>query len=251
MSSYEWKDNRAQQLFKEALISLLEKAWNDMPSAQSFMEIKQKIEQILNIEPENENSQFWSWACKVYCELAINNSDMELAQAAIKFGEKALSLHETKDPLQSANLYILYESLTGSYFLLDNQPKALLFCQRALDITQDSERMLGILAILKPDLDNNVSDGKPETAKKSGCFIATAAYGTTDSNDVKILQAFRDKFLLNSKLGTNFVQFYYSVSPDLAKLISASSTLKYLIRNLILRPVSFCCRLFMEYRQNT
>ncbi|MCX6829948.1 MAG: tetratricopeptide repeat protein [candidate division Zixibacteria bacterium] len=87
-------------------------------------------------------------------------------------------------------------------------------------------------------------------AKKSGCFIATAAYGTTDCTDVRTLQTFRDDVLLKSKLGTRFVQVYYLVSPTLASTISASSTLRYLIRSLLLRPAGMCCRLFLGHRFN-
>jgi len=82
--------------------------------------------------------------------------------------------------------------------------------------------------------------------KKSGCFIATAAYGTAECTDVMILQAFRDEVLQSSKIGAHLIQIYYSVSPTIANVISRSNAIKAMVRNLIVKPTSFFCRLFIS-----
>jgi hypothetical protein len=71
---------------------------------------------------------------------------------------------------------------------------------------------------------------------KSGCFIATAAYGSYLDPHVKILRNFRDEVLLKSRLGTAFVTFYYKHSPPIADYIAQHETLRTIFR-LLLTPV--------------
>lgn len=73
--------------------------------------------------------------------------------------------------------------------------------------------------------------------KKSGCFIATAAYGSPLAPEVLVLRRFRDDILLTSKAGAAFVEFYYLVSPPLARLVSKGRFLKVVTRYLLLEPV--------------
>jgi len=63
-----------------------------------------------------------------------------------------------------------------------------------------------------------------------GCFIATAAYGSADAGDVRVLQAFRDKYLLKHGWGKAFVKFYYRHSPAIAAYIAQRPAAKTLVR---------------------
>ncbi len=63
-----------------------------------------------------------------------------------------------------------------------------------------------------------------------GCFIATAAYGSYDADDVKTLRIFRDRCLLTNKWGTLFVKFYYRFSPPIAHYIEKKEPLKTIVR---------------------
>jgi hypothetical protein len=74
-------------------------------------------------------------------------------------------------------------------------------------------------------------------AKKGGCFIATAAYGSPLASEVVILSRFRDDRLVKSRLGSYFVEIYYRLSPSLASLISRSKFLKRTVRKLLLAPL--------------
>lgn len=64
----------------------------------------------------------------------------------------------------------------------------------------------------------------------SGCFIATAAYGSPMAKDVVLLKKFRDHFLMNNLLGKMFIKLYYKISPPLADVISRSEILKSAVR---------------------
>lgn len=72
--------------------------------------------------------------------------------------------------------------------------------------------------------------------KKGHCFIATAAFGTPMADEVKILQRFRDEYLLTNEIGRKFVTFYYKHGPAWAKYISDKKGLKAVVR-MGLRPV--------------
>lgn len=73
--------------------------------------------------------------------------------------------------------------------------------------------------------------------KKSGCFVATAAYGSPLAQEVIILTRFRDEVLLRSRPGLLFVAFYYRVSPPLASLIARFGSLRAATRTLFLAPL--------------
>ena len=79
----------------------------------------------------------------------------------------------------------------------------------------------------------------------SGCFIATAAFGSPMERHVQILRDFRDRVLLNSAAGKTFVQFYYRTSPPVADAIAQSEGLK-LITRVILMPVIGVAYLMMH-----
>jgi uncharacterized repeat protein (TIGR02543 family) len=69
------------------------------------------------------------------------------------------------------------------------------------------------------------------------CFIATAAYGSPTAEQLDILRAFRDEALLESAVGSQFVDLYYRLSPPIADFISGSSFLRTLVRELLVDPV--------------
>ncbi|MBX4210755.1 hypothetical protein KW783_02160 [Candidatus Parcubacteria bacterium] len=76
---------------------------------------------------------------------------------------------------------------------------------------------------------------------QSGCFIATAAYGTPDTEEVSTLRNFRDKKLLTNNVGAEFVHWYYNVSPPIADFIRDKSSLKFVVRS-VLSPIVFTVR---------
>lgn len=56
-----------------------------------------------------------------------------------------------------------------------------------------------------------------EQPKKSGCYVATAVYGSYDCPEVWTLRRFRDYSLAATLLGRLFIMLYYAISPALVK----------------------------------
>jgi len=71
---------------------------------------------------------------------------------------------------------------------------------------------------------------QPTRRHSASCFIATAAYGTPMVAEIEILRDFRDKYLLTNPLGQVLVDWYYEVSPPIAKFITEHPSLKQIVR---------------------
>jgi YVTN family beta-propeller protein len=64
----------------------------------------------------------------------------------------------------------------------------------------------------------------------SGCFIATAAYGSILEPHVKILRDFRDRFLATNAPGKTILKVYYEFSPPIAHYIQSHDMLRIAVR---------------------
>jgi hypothetical protein len=73
----------------------------------------------------------------------------------------------------------------------------------------------------------------PKFTKLSGCFVATAAFGSDLDPEVRTLRALRDAAADRSSLAAAAVDLYYRSSPPLASLIARSSTARAAVRTLI------------------
>ena len=78
------------------------------------------------------------------------------------------------------------------------------------------------------------------TGGSSGCFIATAAYGSPMHEHIGILTKFRDRYLLVTTTGREFVDFYYKNSPTISDFIARNNLLKGLVLSSLLPVVGFC-----------
>jgi hypothetical protein len=74
--------------------------------------------------------------------------------------------------------------------------------------------------------------------KASPCFIATAAYGSADAPDVKILRAFRDQSLASHRIGRQFIRAYERLSPHLAAVIANRPALRSMVRKFLICPLA-------------
>ena len=71
---------------------------------------------------------------------------------------------------------------------------------------------------------------------KSGCFIATAAYGTPMATEIDVLRQFRDEELGHNFVGRQLVAMYYRLSPPAANVIVRSEKIRGFVR-LSLKPI--------------
>jgi hypothetical protein len=80
----------------------------------------------------------------------------------------------------------------------------------------------------------------PKHVKLAGsCFIATAAFESTDAPAVIALQSFRDECLLPYVIGRIIVQWYEHISPPLARFIAQRPILRWLTRTTIVLPLAY------------
>jgi len=96
------------------------------------------------------------------------------------------------------------------------------------------------------DLGVGVTSDKPGTvsastrievkSSSSGCFIATAAFGSPLVGELDILRSFRDGFLEKNPLGESFVETYYETSPPIADVIREKEDLRPLVRDYFVLP---------------
>jgi len=94
----------------------------------------------------------------------------------------------------------------------------------SISITMDSDKSINA------EFDLHILDNIIERAKRTPCFIATAAYGSSIHPFVQTLQDFRDKFLIPSKLGHKFVSLYYKFSPPIAEFLTKHKPLRIIVR---------------------
>ena len=81
-------------------------------------------------------------------------------------------------------------------------------------------------------------DYDSKTKNKTGCYIATAVYGSYECDEVFTLRRFRDDYLSNYFFGRWVIRFYYIVSPYAAKHIHPNSKIGKVIRHLLDRLIA-------------
>jgi len=81
----------------------------------------------------------------------------------------------------------------------------------------------------------------PPDGGGGGCFIATASYGSSMSDEVMVLREFRDRYLLTNSTGRKFVKCYYRYSPPVARYIERNDTFRTAAR-ISLLPVVYSIR---------
>jgi uncharacterized repeat protein (TIGR01451 family) len=84
-------------------------------------------------------------------------------------------------------------------------------------------------------------EGIPEIGTVPGCFIATAAFGSSMHPYLNDLRDFRDRFMMTNRPGRVIVAFYYHYSAPLADYIAQRDWLRSIVRG-ILTPIVYMIR---------
>lgn len=72
-----------------------------------------------------------------------------------------------------------------------------------------------------------------EAPASSGCYIATAVYGSYDSPQVWILRHYRDDTLAQTWYGRVFIRFYYATSPTIVKWFGKTEWFNRIFKSLL------------------
>lgn len=86
-------------------------------------------------------------------------------------------------------------------------------------------------------------------AKKTGCFIATAVYGSPLANDVSTLCEFRDGVLASSLPGRGFIRLYYLLSPQFAAFLGRHEAFRRTVRTCTIAPLVRMAKVVLAKRQ--
>lgn len=109
-----------------------------------------------------------------------------------------------------------------------------------LRLIQDLEKQQSVAPKEAPvnRKDDDDDDYIPQPVqKKSGCYVATAVYGSYDCPQVWTLRRFRDGRLAATLPGRAFIRTYYAVSPTLVRWFGSTAWFRRLWRGPLDRLV--------------
>lgn len=86
---------------------------------------------------------------------------------------------------------------------------------------------------------NEISTENMTNEQKSGCYIATAVYGSYSAPEVIVLRRFRDCYLRKHFLGRGFIKIYYFASPTIARWLNNKEHFNRAVRSMLNRFVSY------------
>lgn len=113
----------------------------------------------------------------------------------------------------------------------------------AYNITGD-ERIKEIILLA----DNAIRSSTEISKKSSGCYIATAIYGSYDCPQVWTLRRYRDNTLDSTWCGRIFIKLYYLISPTIVKCFGKASFFRKIFKSRLDKLVE---RLNNEGVENT
>ncbi|MDA8124656.1 MAG: hypothetical protein M0009_05670 [Deltaproteobacteria bacterium] len=137
----------------------------------------------------------------------------------------ATGTYDSSNTLLSLNTYFTVVGGRGVLTIGDN------------DVADfSSEVVAGQAVVADPGAPAVLPDTPQGSDDSKGCFIATAAFGSSLEPHVLVLREFRDTFLMTNAAGRSLVDLYYRVSPEIAKRVAASESARMWVR-LLLLPV--------------
>lgn len=77
----------------------------------------------------------------------------------------------------------------------------------------------------------------PRPKKSSGCYIATAVYGSYDCPQVWTLRRYRDNQLAKTWCGRRFIAIYYAISPTLVRWFGNTKWFQNIWKNILDKKV--------------
>jgi hypothetical protein len=90
---------------------------------------------------------------------------------------------------------------------------------------------------ITPSINKGSSSGSGSSSSSSGCYVATAIYGSYNCPEVWTLRRFRDNTMDATWYGRAFIKTYYAVSPTLVKWFGETQWFKKMWRKPLDRMV--------------
>ncbi len=206
------------------------------------------------VQAEPKNSEGWTKKAAVYIYLRQYADAISASDIAIKLDKKNADAWFNRG-LAFDNKRKYDEALTNYDTALRYEPRHLKALNNKGTVLGQLERWDDAERCFKKvlEFDSKNADAK-ENLKliadyragkhKRRCFIATAAYGTPFVSEIKVLRAWRDNYLLNSKLGTWSVEVYYRISPKVAEFISNSELRKSIVRAALKPSINYLSKFY-------
>ena len=148
-----------------------------------------------------------------------------------------ITLYSTGSGKDLKSLGIWFFSIDNIAFVRNNNNMVSWDEIKAEGITPDIVRDKTIEAIALLNINNKSYSKGNTSSKKSGCYIATAVYGSYDCPEVWMLRRYRDNYLMNSFFGRLFVKCYYLISPALVKRYSHETWFKKFWTNCLNKKI--------------
>ncbi len=170
-----------------------------------------------------------------YTSIADPNRSYNVSVTAVNDGQFQLTAKTTKDGTITTFSYPEVTVKVGDVAQLSVTPSQVTANMPPL-VANDGKNIEPVISdVTSVPQEPPSSD---ETGKESGpCFIATAAYGSETAAELDVLRAFRDRVLMSSSPGRQFVAAYYRYSPPAAGFVAGHQGMKTLVRELILNPL--------------
>lgn len=188
-----------------------------------FVTVRLANKSLVRISTVIANYMPWYWSVSIrdIWEAAFKNDvydEREGANDGNQVANQAITQIRSMYPDAKAtgDSCLDYSNLTNSTpttYVTENTAEDELTVINKIDIVKDNSKN----TVVKSNTQSGPVIVKVGEQKKSGCYVATAVYGSYDCPEVWTLRRFRDYSLATTFFGRLFIMLYYAISPTLVK----------------------------------
>ena len=143
------------------------------------------------------------------------------------------------DYVMTSSYWIIFDKLEESITYKDQAETWFNNYQTYIGVMKYFPNYTGWGLFIKDDTYKDYTKRRKKDSKQ-GCFIATATYGSTMASEVNTFRIWRDNVLTKNVIGRLIINFYYKISPPIAKWISKDEKRKgktRLVLDFILKQI--------------
>lgn len=207
------------------------------PSGNWYRKLLEQCEMAENQASDDREVLLSSTLTRINLELAMGGGASPLYDRALGLVDRS-----SKAEAMIRYKYGVYLSVCDNKGKIDKQNK-----QKAIENFERAMELYGADSPKGIECAKRLVMVKAMGEAGGGCFIASAAYGSSLTPEVMAFRRFRDEVLLPSKLGTAFVKLYYFLSPPLALWIARTPFLKVAVRHILLEPILRVLKIYFRF----